>query len=195
MEKAVFEFWQLTDCVRWRMNGFKEDYYRMTGVSYNQLLRRIINMVLYHHIRFVFWLRLAEKGSFLGRIQCYRYSRKFGLEISPMAKIARGLYLGHPYHITVGGGVCIGKNVNLHKGCTIGADIRGSREGSPTIGNHVWCGINSTIVGKITIGDDVLIAPGAFVNFDVPSHSVVLGNPGIIHHKEHATDGYIIYTL
>lgn len=31
------------------------------------------------------------------------------------------------------------------------------------------------------IGDDVLIAPGAFVNFDVPSHSVVIGNPGRIH--------------
>lgn len=63
--------------------------------------------------------------------------------------------------------------------------------GSPTIGNRVFVGINATIVGNIKIGDDVLIAPNTFVNFDVPSHSVVIGNPGVIHHKENATVGYI----
>lgn len=33
------------------------------------------------------------------------------------------------------------------------------------------------------IGDDVFIAPNAFVNFDVPSNSIVIGSPGQIHHK------------
>jgi len=33
-------------------------------------------------------------------------------------------------------------------------------------------------VGRVTIGHDALIAPGAYVNFDVPSMAVVLGNPG-----------------
>ena len=47
----------------------------------------------------------------------------------------------------------------------------------PTIGNEVWIGVNATIVGKVTIGDDVLIAPNAFVNCDIPSHCVVFGNP------------------
>lgn len=49
---------------------------------------------------------------------------------------------------------------------------------------------NSTVVGNIVIGDDVMIAPGAYVNFDVPHDSVVIGNPGIIHHKKHAGDDY-----
>lgn len=44
------------------------------------------------------------------------------------------------------------------------------------IGNRVWIGINAAIVGGITIGDDVLIAPNSFVNQDIPSHSVVFGN-------------------
>lgn len=52
-------------------------------------------------------------------------------------------------------------------------------------------GINSTIVGAITIGDDVLIAPNSYVNCDVPSHSVVFGNPCVIKHKENATESYI----
>lgn len=45
------------------------------------------------------------------------------------------------------------------------------------------------------IGDDVLIAPNAYVNFDVPSHSVVVGNPGKIISRENATEGYITYKV
>ena len=29
------------------------------------------------------------------------------------------------------------------------------------------------------------------MNFDVPDNSVVIGSPGVIHHKENATEGYI----
>ena len=71
----------------------------------------------------------------------------------------------------------------------------GKRAGSPKIGNCVFVGINATIVGGITIGDDVMIAPNSFVNFDVPSHSVVIGNPGVIHHKEDATSNYILHRV
>lgn len=51
--------------------------------------------------------------------------------------------------------------------------------------------INAAIVGNITISDDVLIAPNSYVNCDVPSHSIVFGNPYIIKHRENATEGYI----
>ena len=67
----------------------------------------------------------------------------------------------------------------------------GGRQGAPVIGNEVWIGINAAIVVKITIGDDVLIAPNSYVNCDVPSHSIVFGNPCIIKHRENATEGYI----
>lgn len=36
------------------------------------------------------------------------------------------------------------------------------------------------MVGKIEIGNDVLIAPNTYVNFNVPSHSIVIGSPGVI---------------
>ena len=39
--------------------------------------------------------------------------------------------------------------------------------------------------------NDVLIAPLAYVNFNVPDHSIVIGNPGKIIPKENATQGYI----
>ena len=105
-----------------------------------------------------------------------------------------GTYLGHPYNITVGEGTILGNNTNLHKGCTIGRTNRGDI-GSPVIGDRVFIGINATVVGNIHIGDDVLIAPNSYVNFDVPNHSVVIGNPAVIHSRKNATEGYVNYLV
>ena len=103
----------------------------------------------------------------------------------------QGFYIGHPYCITINPKAVIGDNCNIHKGMVIGLENRGERRGSPIIGNSVWIGINSAIVGKIYIGDDELIAPCSYVNCDVPSHSVVFGNPCIIKHKDNATSHYV----
>ena len=113
------------------------------------------------------------------------------IELSEKTIIGAGLYLGHHYCITINAEARMGKNINLSKGVTIGQENRGKRKGAPTIGNNVWMGVNSTVVGKILIGDDVLIAPNAYVNCDIPSHSVVIGNPCVIIHKENATQGYL----
>lgn len=59
----------------------------------------------------------------------------------------------------------------------------------------MWIGANAVVVGRIQIGSDVLIAPGAYVNFDVPSHSIVVGNPAKIVAKENATEKYIKNTV
>ena len=134
-----------------------------------------------------------KKMYFRWRLRCYR--DKYGLEIKPDTQIGKGLYLGHPYNITINNHAVIGDNCNIHKGVVIGREKRGKREGAPTIGNKVWIGINAAVVGKITIGDDVLIAPCSYVNCDIPSHSVVFGNPCVIKHKENATEGYINNTI
>ena len=119
----------------------------------------------------------------------------FHLEISPKTNIGKGLYVGHPYGITINAEAVIGENCNIHKGVTIGQENRGKRKGVPTIGNRVWIGINAVVVGKITIGNDVLIAPLAYVNVDVPDHSIVIGNPGKIISRENATEEYINRTV
>lgn len=123
------------------------------------------------------------------------WCRRYCIDLSVDTRIDGGLYIGHPYGITINSQTIIGKNVNIHKGVTIGSENRGSRKGSPVIGERVWIGINSTIVGNIHIGDDVLIAPNTYVNKDIPSHSVVFGNPCVIKHRENATEGYIINTI
>lgn len=63
------------------------------------------------------------------------------------------------------------------------------------IGDGVFVGINATVVGNIEIGDDVLIAPNSYVNVNVPSHSIVIGNPATIHHRDNATEGYVNFRV
>lgn len=125
------------------------------------------------------------------RLRLKTIREKHGIEISPTTSIGKGLYLGHPYNITINPFSVIGLNCNIHKGVTIGQENRGKRKGSPKIGSKVWIGINSVIVGSVTIGDDVLIAPNTYINCDIPSHSVVFGNPCIIKHRNNATENYI----
>jgi len=116
-------------------------------------------------------------------------------DIPYTVKIGKGLYIGHPYNITISKDAIIGENCNIHKGVTIGQENRGNRKGAPRIGNNVWIGINATIVGNIHIENDVLIAPNTYLNCDVPSHSIVFGNPCIIKSKENATIEYINNTI
>lgn len=123
------------------------------------------------------------------------YMIKYGVDIPAKTKIGPGFIVRHVGGIAVHSDAVIGKNVEVLQGVTIGFERRGKRLGSPVIGDNVWIGSNAIIVGHVTVGDDVLIAPGAFVNFDVPSNSIVIGNPGKIIHKENAVEGYVINTL
>lgn len=117
------------------------------------------------------------------------------IQIPVRTVIGKGLWILHFGHIIVNPKAIIGKNFSISPGCLVGDD-RGKRVGSPVIGNNVYMGANSIIVGNVRIGDHVLIAPGAFVNFDVPPYSIVLGNPGeIIPRNESPTDKHIIYPV
>lgn len=123
---------------------------------------------------------------------CFSVSKFFyHVEIGSSTEIGGGLYIGHPFCITINQKAKIGENCNIHRGVLIGQENRGERKGCPTIGNCVWIGANVCIVGNITIGDDVLIAPNSFVNRNIPSHSIVFGNPCIVKHRDEATSDYV----
>lgn len=65
------------------------------------------------------------------------YRILYHVEIDPKTEIGGGLYMGHPYCITINRRAVLGKNINIHKGVTIGQENRGKRKGVPTIGNNV----------------------------------------------------------
>lgn len=162
------------------MSYWKSDKKRMGSLPYYQFWYRMASSNYRSLFVKLFNKSMLEITSFI-----------YKCEIPSEAKIGYGLYIGHPFCITINPKAEIGCNCNIHKGLTIGQENRGKRKGAPKIGNEVWIGVNVTIVGAITIGDDVLIAPNTYVNTDIPSHSVVFGNPFIIRPRCNATDGYI----
>ena len=127
----------------------------------------------------------------LSKIAINHYNRKYGLDFFNNMSIDAGLVIGHWGRIIINYNTKIGKQFMVTHGVTIGRDVRGKRKGYPTIGDRVCIRTNSTVVGNITIGDDVLIAPNTFVNFDVPSNSIVIGNPARIIPRKNASEGHV----
>lgn len=169
----------------------------MANKLYEADLARYGGKVDWHRKAFHYHFRNASTP-FWGlwhRLCLKRLQYKNGMEIPYNTKIGKGLYLAHPYNITINPAAVIGENCNIHRGVLIGQENRGHREGAPVIGDKVWIGINAAVVGKVTVGDDVLIAPNTYVNCDVPSHSIVFGNPCIIKSRENATEEYINRTV
>jgi len=146
--------------------------------------------------RFTVLKRLCEGTSvlnpigMLARVWYKLVSARFGFQIPHKVDIGPGFFLGHYGGIVINMRASLGKNCNVSQGVTIGAVSRGEKKGCPTIGDRVWIGANAVVVGNIKIGDDVLIAPLSFVNFDVPAHTLVLGNPAKAVNQS-GSEGYI----
>ncbi len=116
-----------------------------------------------------------------------------GIQIPIGTKIGKGLKIGHFGTIVVNPQAEIGENFNIAQGCLIGNAL-GKRKGVPKIGNNVVMSANSVIIGNVTIGNNVLIAPLSFVNIDVPDNSIVIGNPAtIIPRDSSPTSKYIVF--
>lgn len=136
----------------------------------------------------------ANVNNILGvyyRWKLIRIEQQTGIHIEANPNIGRGLIIGHYGRIIINGKAQFGEQIYITHGVTIGQNSTGKRKGVPKIGNRVRIGANACIVGNVRIGNDVMIAPNAFVNIDVPDHSVVVGNPCVIHHKDEATKGYL----
>lgn len=176
---------------------FQKDFYRNTGKQWKWYM--FYRLLFSYHLRFLLYLRILQNRklilfhpiAFVGR---YLISKKHGLSILPQTKIGEGFRMIHPTAIDINPRSVIGKNVNVFKGATIGW-TEGKHRGAPVLGNNVQVGINSTVVGGIKIGDDVLIAPNTFLNQDVPSHSIVIGNPAVVISKENATKRYVDFCV
>jgi serine O-acetyltransferase len=153
--------------------AFLTTYLRHPGFRFTYYLRKVAHYAPRRRGFGVF-------GYVYNRFWLNHYRFRYGFDISPLTSIGPGFYIGHFGGIVVSPYATLGSNLNIAQGVTIGATSRGSRIGAPTLGDRVWIGANAILVGKITIGAEALIAPGAYVNFDVPEKTVILGNPGKI---------------
>ena len=111
-----------------------------------------------------------------------KYSRITGFQIPPNTTGA-GLTIWHWGPIIVNPRVRIGVNCTLNPMVIIGHKKAG--EAAPKIGNNVFIGGGAKIIGDITIGDNVTIAPNAVVVRNVPSDCVIGGIPAKQINKTH----------
>lgn len=83
--------------------------------------------------------------------------------------------------------------IQIPLGTRIGEGFRIVHFGHIVINPNTKIGKNFNISQGCLIGNNVLIAPGAFINFDVPDNSIVIGNPGkIVERGESPTSKYIV---
>lgn len=170
------------------------DLYRLKG---NVGLRIFIKTFFCKPLfRKLIYYRFLQKNrcTLLVRFLNHLVSSKVGVEMAPSVKLGYGALFIHPYAITINSKAVIGNNFTMLKGATIGNSKTG-QVGTPVIGDNVYVGLNSSIIGGVKIENNVLIAPNSFVNFDVPDGCIVLGSPGVIHKREKALAPYIVNSI
>lgn len=112
----------------------------------------------------------------------YRYyNRRLGLKYNlamPINAIGYGLYLPH-----IEGGVIlncksIGNYCEINSGVVVGKGHDNTE--LPIIGNNVRLTVGCKVIGKIKVGDNVIVAPNSVVIKHVPDNCVVSGVPAKI---------------
>ncbi|MGX7245840.1 serine O-acetyltransferase [Enterococcus quebecensis] len=79
----------------------------------------------------------------------------------------------------------IGDNCWIYQNVTIGANTRYrngvlDNTGAPTIGSNTVIYSGAVIVGPITVGENCVIGANTVVSKNIPSNSIVYGNPAIV---------------
>lgn len=125
-----------------------------------------ISRGLHYRMMYYFYLTIHQ-----------RLSNKYKIYINPCT-VGAGLYIPH-----FAGGIylnckSIGKNCTISSGVVVGN--KGSQDNRATIGDNVELTIGAKIIGKITIGNNVVVCPNSVVIKNVPDNSIVSGIPAII---------------
>lgn len=155
------------------------DFYRYTGK--NSVLAFLKSFITIEAVRFSIIFRIGSALSRKNPFYWFFYfvnrflGKWYGYQIPLKTNIGYGLYIGHTGTVIINGGAIIGDNCNFSPGVTIGQVSVGKNSGCPIIEDNVWIGTNAICVGKITIGENSHICPIAFVNFNVPANSLVIG--------------------
>ncbi len=94
--------------------------------------------------------------------------------LSPETQIGKGTELGYG-----GIGVVIHAKAQIGEDCKISQNVTiAAKDGkAPIIGNNVFIGANSVVLGGVTIGDNCFIGALSLVNKSFPANSIIVGNP------------------
>ena len=106
--------------------------------------------------------------------QLFVYRKVFKMHIDKTARISFGCKLDK----TNPQGIHIGAETYIASGAIVFShDFSRGIHSDTYIGQKCFIGANAIIMCGITIGDEVVVGSGAIVTKNVPSNSIVVGNP------------------
>ena len=96
-------------------------------------------------------------------------------DMSPLTEIGENTKLGHR-----GIGNVIHPKSKIGRYCLIAQNctLAGEKGEAPCLGDYVYVGSNSVILGGVKIADNVTVGALTLVNKDIPDNAIVVGSPG-----------------
>jgi len=102
-----------------------------------------------------------------------------GIELPCEAEVGRNFVIDHFGGIVVSGFARFGDNCRIRNGVVVGL-ARIDDPCAPVLGDNVDIGAGAKLLGRIRIGNNVLIGANAVVTRDVPDNSIAVGVPAVI---------------
>lgn len=116
--------------------------------------------------KYEYWL---NRNGYRAQIMCglykikhHRMSVKLNIGIGPNC-CGKGLSIAHAGSIQINGDSQIGRNLRIQEGVTIGA----GNDGVPCIGDNVYLGSGSKVIGNVRIADKCCVGANAVVVKDI----------------------------
>ena len=138
-------------------------------------------LVYYRICHYFAGLEKRNVVQFLLHSFCYirfmHLQERCGIEMSQRTEIGYGLRLPHKGGIVIHIKAVIGNNCEIMQGVTIGNNIMKSRDEVAVIGDQVLLCAGAKIIGKVTIGNTVIVGANAVVTHDIEDHVIVGGIP------------------
>lgn len=164
----------------WKLDMWElifSDVYRWEG---NKRITSLFKCFLkYKGFRFAIFLRFASSTANVPVINIiskllYALAKIiYTTDINFRCSMGPGFRIHHVFCTTWGPGVKIGANFTALHNVT----IAGVNDKYPQIGDNVYIGTGSCILGDVKIGNNVTVGAHTLVNKDVPDNAVVVGSP------------------
>ena len=161
------------------IDQIRQDYRRHGSSTLNAAF---LSLLLYRFGRWSLQRRNPMARRFLGKL--YGAINVFVANITkiwipPQTTIGEDFHIIHAEgSLSIHPAVVIGDRFGVMHNVTIGTNMT---DGAPVIGDDVFVGVNSTLLGPIRIGDRVRVAANTAVSTDIPNDCVAVGSPAKIY--------------
>lgn len=139
-------------------------------------------MVVYRFGRWRYGIRpvwLRKPFSLLYHIAFKLVQILTGIELPCEVVVGKNFVIDHFGGIVISGYARFGDNCRIRNGVVVGLS-RVDDPVAPVVGHNVDIGTGAKLLGRITVGDNVLIGANAVVVRDVPANHIAVGVPARI---------------